>query len=85
MRLRGSMAHTNILRIKAVKARTALSRSSIYKLISDGNFPRAIRLGPRAVGWLEGEIEQWLSARVMASRELDSLRPTSCSDSTGLK
>ncbi len=62
------MAHTTILRLNAVKARTALSRSSIYKLISEKRFPAAVRLGSRAVGWLESEIEEWLSNRVTESR-----------------
>lgn len=66
------MPNTTILRISAVKTRTALSRSSIYKLISNGTFPRAVRLGARAVGWLESEVEEWLTARVAQSRSSTS-------------
>ena len=61
------MAHT-ILRLPAVKARTGLARSTIYLRISEGSFPKPIRLGARAVGWLESEIEAWLSERIKASR-----------------
>ena len=57
-----------ILRLKQVKARTGLSRSTIYLRVSEGTFPRSIALGPRAVGWIEAEIEGWLQARIQQSR-----------------
>lgn len=64
------MTQTTILRLPDVKARTALSRSCLYQLIAEGDFPRPINLGPRAVGWLESEIEDWLAARIAASRRI---------------
>ncbi|HLE64361.1 MAG: AlpA family transcriptional regulator [Betaproteobacteria bacterium RIFCSPLOWO2_12_FULL_62_58] len=57
-----------ILRLPAVKARTGLSRSSIYLWTSKGTFPKPISLGPRAVGWIAAEIEEWLKQRIEASR-----------------
>ena len=57
------MAHT-ILRLPAVRARTGLSRSTIYLRISEDNFPRPIQLGVRAVGWVESEIEEWLEIQI---------------------
>ncbi|MCB1943977.1 MAG: AlpA family transcriptional regulator, partial [Candidatus Accumulibacter sp.] len=51
-----------------VKARTGLSRSTIYLRIADGSFPRPVSLGPRAVGWLESEVDDWLASRVAMSR-----------------
>ena len=53
-----------ILRLADVKARTGLSRSTIYLNISKGIFPRHISLGPRCVGWLESEIDNWISTRI---------------------
>jgi len=53
-----------ILRRKQVEARTGLSRSTIYLRIQEGTFPRPINLGVRAVGWLEAEIEAWLTLRI---------------------
>lgn len=58
-----------ILRRKQVQARTGLSRSTIYLRIAEGLFPKPISLGPRAVGWLESEIDSWLASRVQASRD----------------
>jgi len=62
------MTH-NILRLPAVKARTGLSRSSIYLNIAKGSFPAPISLGERAVGWIEFEIQEWLEERIQASRQ----------------
>jgi prophage regulatory protein len=53
-----------ILRRKQVEERTGLSRSSIYLAIQQGTFPMQISLGSRAVGWLEHEISEWVSARI---------------------
>jgi prophage regulatory protein len=59
-----------VLRLPLVKARTGLSRSTIYLRIAEGSFPKPVSLGDRAVGWLESEIESWLSSRVEASRQV---------------
>jgi len=59
---------TKILRLPAVLSRTGLGRSTVYLYISEGRFPRPISLGPRAVGWLESEIDTWLEQQIQASR-----------------
>lgn len=59
---------TKILRLPNVKTRTGLSRSAIYSRMAEGNFPRAISLGPRTVGWVESEIDDWLNQQIEASR-----------------
>jgi prophage regulatory protein len=61
------MAHT-ILRLPAVKASTGLSRSTIYLRIAEGTFPRPVNLGARAVGWIEAEVQQWLTDQIEKSR-----------------
>jgi prophage regulatory protein len=61
------MTH-NILRLPIVKARTGLSRSTIYLRISEGRFPRPVSLGGRAVGWIEMEVDDWLNQQIEASR-----------------
>jgi len=52
-----------ILRRSEVEARFGVSRSTIYAWMASGDFPRPVRLGPRAVGWLETDIERWLHTR----------------------
>ena len=57
-----------ILRRKQVELRTGLSRSTIYQYIKDGAFPKPVPLGPRAVGWLESEVSEWIAERVKSAR-----------------
>ncbi|MBU0807635.1 MAG: AlpA family transcriptional regulator [Gammaproteobacteria bacterium] len=54
-----------ILRRPEVEVRTGLTRSSIYRLINAGDFPRQRRLSPSTVGWLESEISSWISGRAV--------------------
>ena len=62
---RPSMA---ILRLTQVKALTGRSRSSIYADIKAGRFVAPINIGPRAVGWLAHEVDEWIAARIAESR-----------------
>lgn len=59
-----------ILRRKQVEARTGLSRSTIYDRVKAGTFPAPISLGAKAVGWVESEIDAWLTAQIRKSREV---------------
>ncbi len=62
------MSH-QIQRLYAVKEITGLSRSSIYLRIKNSEFPKPISLGGRAVGWLENDIQKWLSERIKESQD----------------
>lgn len=57
-----------ILRLPAVKARTGLSRSTIYVRVSQSTFQKPISLGPRCIGWIEEEINAWIVGRIEQSR-----------------
>jgi len=57
-----------ILRRKQVEVRTGLSRSTIYQYVKDGAFPKPVSRGPRAVGWLESEVSEWIAGRVRSAR-----------------
>ena len=53
-----------ILRQPEVTEMTGLSRTTIWRRIGNGSFPRHVRLGPpgsRAVGWLHHEVQDWLN------------------------
>ena len=43
---------------------TGLGRSSIYKYMSSGEFPRSISLGDRAVAWVESEVHDWMAEKL---------------------
>ena len=52
------------LRMPQVQARVGYSRMHIYRLSRNGGFPKPVRLGPKAVAWLESEVEAWMEKRV---------------------
>lgn len=52
-----------ILRRDEVEAKTGFKRAHIYNLMKEGKFPKALRLGVRAVGWDSLEIDQWIAER----------------------
>lgn len=62
------MVTTRFIKLPEVQDRTGKSRSSIYQGINKGTFPKPIKLGPRAVGWIEAEIEAHNQACIDASR-----------------
>lgn len=58
-----------LIRRKLVEARTGLARSTIYERLKSGDFPKPVALGSRSVGWVESEIDEWIAARIAASRK----------------
>ena len=52
-----------ILRLPALLARVGLSPATIYRMISNGELPRSVRIGVRATGWRSDEIDDWLASR----------------------
>lgn len=54
------------LRRQDVERATGLPRSTLYAKISQGDFPKPVKIGGRAVGWLEAEIAEWQRTRVEA-------------------
>ena len=65
----------HILRLPEVLARTGLSRSTILAKGNgahrsfDPEFPRKIKLGLRAVGWLADDVNCWIDAQKKNSQE----------------
>jgi prophage regulatory protein len=66
----------NVLRLRQVTERTGLSRSTIYEYLAIGLFPPSIRLGKRAVGWVESEVTAWIDQRISLSRNTPQTLPT---------
>ena len=58
-----------LLRRREVEEITSMSPSSIYRLISDEEFPRPVRVGPAAVRWKASDITAWLESRPIAASE----------------
>lgn len=60
-----------ILRIHQITEMVGLSRASIYRLMRMSRFPKSITIGIKAVGWLESEIELWLTEKEIESTPID--------------
>jgi prophage regulatory protein len=52
-----------IIRLPQAIQKTGLSRSTIYGLISSGDFPARIKLSPRTMGFLESELDAWIAGK----------------------
>jgi len=53
-----------IIRLKQVMETTGLARSTIYKFIAAGTFPKSVPLGGKSVGWVDEEIQEWVKAKI---------------------
>ena len=58
-----------LLRRREVERITGMSRSSIYRLMQEGKFPRPVRVGPAAVRWRASDITAWIESRPVATGE----------------
>jgi len=52
----------NIIRIRTVLRRTGLSRSTLYRKIEAGTFPKQVRISVNCTGWYESEVNQWIAS-----------------------
>ena len=62
------------IRLPEVLSRTGYGRTTIYRKMEDGSFPRSVKLGGpledpnafdcRGVAWIEDEVEQWIESRI---------------------
>lgn len=51
-------------RLPSVKKRTGKSRTTIYRDIAAGTFPRPLKIGERASAWDSREVDAWIAARI---------------------
>ena len=56
---------TKIIKITQVAEKTALSKPSIYRLATEGKFPKPFKLVPGGAssGWYEHEVDDWIGSR----------------------
>ncbi len=52
------------IRLNVVQEITSLSKSTIYRLISEGDFPKQIQIGKRAVVWVRSDINDWINQKL---------------------
>ena len=56
------------LRLKEICRLTGLGRSYIYQLQANKQFPQSVKIGVRAVGWVEEGVHKWAAERIANSR-----------------
>ncbi|EOL8949503.1 helix-turn-helix transcriptional regulator [Cronobacter dublinensis] len=61
-----SLLNDQMVDMKFITAFTGLTDKWFYKLISEGDFPRPIKMG-RASRWLKSEVEKWMQQRISDS------------------
>ena len=67
-------SQNRFIRLPEVLSRTGYGRTTIYRKMEDGSFPRSVKLGgppvdpeafdSRAVAWIENEVEQWIDSMI---------------------
>jgi len=60
----------SLIRLKKVEDKTGLKKSMVYDLMSKDQFPTPIKIGDRAVAWIEREIDQWIQNKIPESRQV---------------
>jgi len=60
--------HKNLIRITEVQRRTGYSKAWIYRLLKEKRFPAAVKIGARAIAFIESEVDDWVNQRISESR-----------------
>ena len=55
---------TRLIRLPEVQHRVGLGRSTIYRWMAEGKFPRPVQLGGYSVAWAEDDVEIWIDSRL---------------------
>jgi prophage regulatory protein len=64
-----TVSSLQISKLRQVSNQTGLSEPTIYRLVKEKKFPPPIKLGMRASGWVQADIDEWLEARIREQRE----------------
>lgn len=59
----------SLIRLPDVQRRTGYSKAWIYRLMSQGKFPASVKIGTRAIAFVESEIDDWVNQRIAESRK----------------
>lgn len=58
----------SLIRLPEVLKRTGFGKARIYRLISEGRFPAPVKIGVRAVAFVESEVDEWIQSVIETSR-----------------
>ncbi len=68
---------SRLIRLKEVMHRVGLGRSTIYRWMDEGKFPKPHSLGGYAVAWLEADVDEWIEKQV-THREESLIKSDAC-------
>lgn len=60
-----------ILRLRAVLERTGLSRSTMYRKMQNGSFPKNIQISDRCIGWRQSAVDAWMRSPMRYSADTE--------------
>jgi prophage regulatory protein len=58
------MPERRFIRMPDLRQKVGLSKSQIYKLIQQDEFPEPVKLGKKVSVWIDSEVEEWMSKQV---------------------
>ncbi|MGA8120375.1 helix-turn-helix transcriptional regulator [Rouxiella badensis] len=58
----------SLIRLSEVQRRTGYSKAWIYRLLKESRFPKSVKIGSRAIAFVESEIDEWINQRIAESR-----------------
>lgn len=59
---------STLIRLTEVQKRTGYSKAWIYRLLKENRFPKSVKIGSRAIAFVESEIDEWINQRIVESR-----------------
>lgn len=59
----------SLIRLSEVQRRTGYSKAWSYRLMADKRFPTSVKIGSRAIAFIESEVDEWINERIEASRK----------------
>lgn len=63
-----------LIKLKEVMSKTSLPRSTLYRYMANGKFPKNVSLGERSVAWVESEVDDWLLERIGERDSLEEVK-----------
>lgn len=64
-----------LIRLSEVQKRTGYSKAWIYRLLKENRFPQSVKIGARAIAFVESEVDDWISQRIEERDALISTKP----------
>ncbi|HXG70376.1 MAG TPA: AlpA family phage regulatory protein [Gemmatimonadaceae bacterium] len=63
-----------LYRLRDVVDITGRKRSTIYRAVAEGTFPRPVQLGPQSVAWRKSDLDRWIASRPITTARAEGGR-----------